>query len=117
MSNISNNGIINLHRGDSFYAPIFINLGDALDPIRYYLIEGDKLCVGIAEPNQKFDDSIIRKVCTYKDTLVTGDVMFTLAPEDTEELKPGNYYIEAKLLMNNGRVATIIPRRKFIVYE
>ena len=45
--------IFELHRGDSFELPIYINLGeDRFHLDRYTLGKGDKLYVSIAEPNQ-----------------------------------------------------------------
>ena len=111
MQIISCEGIVTLSRGDTFQAPIFINAGNDLSPLRYVLDEGDKLYVGIMEPNQPFETAIIRKVLTAKDLNEKKDAVLTLTPEDTEKLLPGKYYYSVKLQKANGVVNTVIPER------
>jgi len=110
---IIRNNIIELNRGDYFQIPIYINAGNKFDPKRYILRPDDKLYIGIAEPNQPFEFSLIKKVLTRKDFNNKKDVMLRLEPKDTEYVMPGKYYLEAKLALANGRVYTIIPKRQF----
>lgn len=95
---LGNGNIVTVTRGDSFYAPIFINSGSIMNPIRYHLREGDRLYIGITEPRKYFEHSIIKKVydCRSMKNEV-GDIMFMLDPSDTEFLVPGTYYYQAKL--------------------
>ena len=50
--NISNNGFITINRGDSFSAPLFINCGTQLMPIRYSLKDHPRteVYLGVMEP-------------------------------------------------------------------
>ena len=44
--------------------------------------------------------------------------MIKLEPEDTENVMPGKYFMEIKLLLGKtGRVYTIMPKRQFWVVE
>lgn len=117
MANISVNGMVNIYRGDTFRFPLFINTGSKLDPVKYFLKEGDQLYFVIAEPHQPFEEGVVRKSYTYEDQSEEGDIIIELIPEDTENLTPGTYYIEVKIKLVTGEQATIIPRRKFIIYE
>lgn len=126
MNKITDNGIITLHAGDSFVAPLFLNAGDIIFPMRYSLKEGDKLYVGIMEPGQPFECALIRKVLTKDDLNVYGDPELKLSPEDTEKIMPGLYYYEAKLLMASDdsddsddevTIQTVIPKKKVYILE
>ena len=124
MVDISNEGIITLSRGDTFRFPLFINKGTEIAPIRYELTENDMLYFAIMEPNQRFEDAIIRKVYTTESEFnEDGDVMICIDPTDTEYLLGGKYYYEVKLRTlvdtehpeedNSYTVQTIIPKRGF----
>lgn len=121
MNKITDNGIITLHAGDSFVAPLFLNAGNIVFPMRYSLKEGDKVYVGIMEPGQPFEHALIRKVLTIDDLNVYGDPELKLSPEDTERVMPGLYYYEAKLVMTdehgNEIIQTVIPKKKVYVLE
>lgn len=95
----SNADIINLNRGDTLNAPLFINIGTFTNPIRYRLLPTDKLYFGIMEPNQCWENSIVRQVYTSESGKTKdGDIIIQLTPEDTEFLLPGTYYYMIKLL-------------------
>ena len=111
------NNIIELNRGDSFEIPIFINVGERFEPVRYILRPEDKVYVGIMEPNHPFECSLIKKVLTRSDFNKKRDVVFKLDPIDTEYVMPGKYYLEAKIVLGNGKVYTILPKRQFWVVE
>lgn len=111
------NNISEMHRGDYFRVPIFINLGDKFHIKQYVLRPGDKLYVSIAEPNQPWEHSLIKKVLTRKDFDGRKNVMFKLLPEETEYVMPGKYYIEVKLVLSTGRVYTVFPKRQFWIVE
>ena len=115
---ISNNQIMSIYRGDTFRAPIFINVGSRKKPIRYILRDGDELYVGISEPNKPFEESIVRQVYTSKDLNANRDVEIRLRPIDTEFLMPGRYYLSVKLKAGCcNKIATIIPKKQFFILE
>lgn len=98
MGTISNNGIINLMRGDSFTTPITVNVGTKLNPIMYNLLPNDKLYFGLMEPNQAFEDAVLKKVYDFTSPRDDdGNVLLTLTPSDTEKLSVGQYYYMIKL--------------------
>lgn len=100
-------------RGDSYILPITINKGTQLDFERHTLREDERLYVGIMEPNQPFEDAIIRKVLTINTAMnEDGDVLLQLEPKDTEHLMTGKYYIMIKLKRDTD-VITILPMKEF----
>lgn len=125
---ISNNQIISIYRGDSFSTPIFINIGSKFSPVRYILGDDDELYVGITEPNKSFEESIVKKVYTYKDLNENLDPEFILRPIDTEYLMPGRYYLTVKLKKtddynynldcpNSYKVVTVVNKKQFFILE
>ena len=81
MGTIAKNGIINLMRGDSFTTPIKINLGSKLRPIHYRLGPSDKLYFGLMEPNQAFENAILKKVFDHTSPQDgEGNTLLTLKP-------------------------------------
>lgn len=121
LANISENQIVTINRGDTFQAPLFINIGTRLEPSRYPLAKDDVVYVGIMEANQPFEDALVRKSYTLADANANGDIVVTLEPSDTECLLPGTYYYQAKLEHPTGDgksvVNTIVPRRKLFLVE
>ena len=117
---ISNDGTIRISRGDSFNAVLFINRGSEIKPIRYEVSENDSVYFGVMEPNQSFEDAIIRKKYGATDTFnENGDLVISFFPKDTENLLPGRYYYSVKLshIDDNGNelVDTLIPERQFYI--
>ena len=93
--NISNNSFITINRGDSFSAPLFINCGTQLMPIRYSLKDHPRteVYLGVMEPNQTFENAIIRKKYDINSKINQyGDLIIDLSSSDTEYLLPGKYY-------------------------
>ena len=117
MISISNNDIITINKGDSFKYPLFINAGDRLNPVRLRIGEGDTVYLAVCEPHQPFECGVIRKRYTINDTNTKGDVVVRLEESDTEDVLPGVYYFEGKIKLHNNKTYTIIPKRKFIIYE
>lgn len=121
MFHIDNSGIISLNRGDHFQAPLFINMGTDDDPVRVDLIKFPYLEVymGIMLPHQTFETAIIKKKFTVKDVNDKGDVVVTIQPEDTINLKPGKYFYEIKARIDDSidgeYVRTIINKTQFLV--
>ena len=98
MGTIASNGIINLMRGDSFTTPIFINIGSKLSPRYYKLSVTDKLYFALMEPNQAFEDAVLKKVFDFTSPQDSeGNTLLTLKPTDTEKLLVGKYYYMIKL--------------------
>ena len=92
------NGIITLMRGDSLTTPIYINEGTKLQPQYRRLNTNEKLYFGLMEPNQAFEDAVLKKVYdSSSDTDEVGNVLLTLIPQDTERLSVGKYYYMIKL--------------------
>lgn len=126
MFDISNEGIISISRGDSFETPLFINQGTEIEPIRYELTEDDTLYFAVMEPNQKFEDAILKKVYDMNsEKNEEGDTLIQFDPTDTEYLLPGKYYYTIKLRTHIGegeaendyKVQTIIPQKGFYVVK
>lgn len=118
MLGISNKGIIHLTRGDSMRAPLFINNGTDTAPIRYNLTPDDIIYFAIMEPNQSFENAIVKKVFTIADEMTEhGDLWIKLNPADTEYLLPGKYFYTIKLKTNCAdgtySVRTIITEKEF----
>lgn len=109
--------IMGVNRGDSFKMPLFINIGGKMKKRRYILSYDDTVFLSICEPDQQFEDGVIRKTFNRKNLNKQGDVEIVLKPSDTEMLVPGCYYLELKIKLTNGKIATILPRRKFYIDE
>lgn len=117
---ISNNGFIKLSRGDSFEVPLFINNGTKILPIRYCIASHPNATVylGVMEPNQPFEEAIIRKTYNYKSKINSnGDLMISFTPEDTEYLYPGKYYYSIKIEHDGNNVDTIVPKTEFFIMD
>lgn len=123
MFDITRNGIITMNRGDTWKTKIYVNVGTELDPQPCTLGSNDFIYFGVMEPNQPFDFALVRK--KYDESSAAEDegwynIGFDV--EDTENLLPGTYYYEVKLLRardgsDKVDVDTIIPRTKFVIYE
>lgn len=117
MTNISNNGLITMNRGDTFSYPIYINLSNKAHTEWYLLDKDDTIYISVCEPNAIFEHGIIRKVLTKDDFDIEKRAWFKLSSAETENLLPGTYYYEIKIKLFNGSVSTIVPRKKFIILE
>lgn len=98
MVNISNNGFIYMHRGDSFKIPLVINQGTKEDVIKFYISQhpSAEVYFGLMEPNQRFEEALIKKHLKKEDLNSQGDLMLKFNPEDTENLIPSKYYYALK---------------------
>lgn len=97
------NGFISINRGDTFEVPLFINNGTCFDPVRFYLNQHPNALVymGVMEPNQRFEEAIIKKKYDYEDEInKCGDLIVKFKSTDTEYLLPGKYYYEVKVLLS-----------------
>lgn len=125
MLEISSNGIITFNRGDTWELPLFINLSDRMDSLRYELTDNDTIYLGVMEFNQPWELAIIRKKYTKADLNSNGDIIISFASTDSEYLHPGVYYYEVKLntitrdsitgaeLTNETK--TLISKKKLII--
>ena len=110
---------LKMNRGDSYSIPLTINEGTKLDFQQYQLRQFDKIYIGIMEPNQSFENAIIRKVITIlSPTDEYGRPLFQLEQIDTEYLLTGKYFIEIKIVQkqnNKDIVTTLLPLREFFI--
>ena len=98
MYNITMYGQIEMNRGDSFKAPLFINCGDKANPIQYELTESDVIYFAVMEANQRFEDAIIKKIYNiHSDKDDNNNIIIGLSPEDTYNLYTGKYYYTVKI--------------------
>ena len=108
-----------MNRGDTFILPLVINEGTKLNFKQYQLRQFDRIYIGIMEPNQSFENAIIRKLLTITSPMnEKGFPLFYLKPEDTENLLVGKYFIEIKIVQkidNQDVVTTILPLKEFFI--
>ena len=120
MFKISNNGIITLTHGDTASAPLFLNAGTELNPIRYILKDSDELYFGLIEAGSTFENAILRKVYTKDNLNEYGDVIIEFKSKDTECLVANTYYYEIKLLTKGETttsVTTVVSPTQFILID
>lgn len=119
MLTLGTSGQIYLTRGDSCIIPFEINQGTTLIPLTYELEGSDALYFGIMEPNQPFEQALVRKKFTAAD-MANGVVNIKLSPTDTLCLLPGKYYYQIKLAINDHGsqiVNTLIPKTEFWIED
>lgn len=100
---IDYSGIIRIMRGDSFRMPLPINMGTTMDPIYKQLGQNEFLYFGVMEPNQAFEDAVLKKKYdkdSEKDE--DGNTLLILNPEDTLDLLVGTYYYSLKLVRKDS---------------
>lgn len=123
MFNIAFNGVITVNRGDSFSFPLAVNLGTTLNPLEYFLNDKDFIYFAVMEPNQPFEDALIKKKYTVHDTDQYGNVLIKFRPQDTQCVLPGKYYYQVKLQRFNSddpedyEVDTVIDKTLFYITE
>lgn len=108
--------IINMFRGDSLDIPLDIRNGSAMHYEQYNLTDSDTIYFGLMEPNQKFEDAILKKVLTISDIDNDGNLIVKLEPIDTVDLLPGKYYYSIKLKQNSDNsynVYTLLKETEF----
>lgn len=117
--------ILSMNRGDSFELRIKINF-EPHSHLPYQLKEGDALYFGLMDPNQSFENALIKKKIIPDEEIVYkhGTAIIRLDPEDTIDLIPGKYYYQIKLKRvrydEDGEehtfVDTVIDKTKFVIY-
>ena len=123
MFNVSYNGIITVNRGDSFTAVMALNAGNELNPIEYEMTPDSFVYFAVMEPNQPFEDAILKKKLDIDDMNDNGDIVINFKPQDTQCLLPGRYYYQVKLQVcdpddySKYEVHTIIDKTQFFILE
>lgn len=120
MECIDSNNIIALNRGDTFTSLLSLNAGTDLNPIPYVLKDEDEVYMGVMEPDQPFENAILKKKFT-KDNLKGNDIYIRLEHTDTTCLLPGKYFYQIKLKIKNEDntydINTVVPKTEFIILE
>ena len=114
---------ITINRGDTVQFPFYVNeIGNMWAPVKSELEDADTVYFGIMEPNQNFENAIVKKVFNkYSQRDEEGDLLITLDPIDTLYLRPGKYYYSIKRKRVNietfhvERVDTIVPNTLFYI--
>lgn len=121
MIDIDSNNRIAVTRGDSFSAPLFLNKGTDLKPLRHILGEAEEIYLAIMEPNQSFENAIVKKVYNKDNLNKYGDVLVEIEHDDTRCLIPGKYFYQIKALFidENGKqkVNTVVQKTEFWIEE
>ena len=99
------------YRGDTFNHPFILYSGEGLDFNEYQLQEGDKLYLAIMEPNQPWEQAIIKKAIS------NDNLCIKLEPKDTMCLIPGLYYCQIKCKLASEEVYTVLPKTAFYILE
>lgn len=77
--------------------------------VKLDLVKGDVIYFTVKE-NYYSEDRKIQKVISEFEN---GEALITIHPEDTRQLKPGNYVYDIQLNRSNGQVKTIVPKSNF----
>ena len=123
MFNIGSNGIITINRGDSCWFPLQLNIGTNLEPLAYQLSDSTIVYFGVMEPNQPFENALIRKKFTISDCDGDGNIIIKFSPRDTQCVLPGKYYYQVKVQRFNSddqsdyEVDTVIDKTLFWIME
>lgn len=123
--------ILQMNRGDTFQFDF--NINNELSENGYYVLQGnDALYFGVMDPNQMFEDALVKKKYTASNIHAgdaTGTITIRLETEDTIDLLPGRYYYMIKLKMDHyvasdegdaihvESVTTIINKTKFFIFD
>lgn len=121
---IKKNNVFTMNRGDTATMNFNVNVELPENVIV------DKLYLGITEPNQYFEDALIKKTFEInKDITITTEnniwsFSIQINPEDTVDIIPGTYYYEVKAsgVIDQGEersdfATTIVQKTKFIIVE
>ena len=121
MFNMGANNSISVNRGDTFSIPLFINVGSEHDPEQYDFPGDGEIYLGLMEPNQLFEDAILKKKYDSSNINEEGNIVIEFNSDDTVKLLPGLYYyqIKAKLPLqdNTFAVNTVVPKTPFYILE
>ena len=102
---------MSMHRGDTKIIKPIIYCGDKLSGKLYKLNDGDELYFALLEPNQCWENAILKK------KYMNPDFEIKLNPRDTMCLIPGLYYYQIKLRNKDNEVYTLCNRSKLYILE
>lgn len=115
------NGIITINKADTFIFETFLNIGTPWNKNNYILKNDDNAYLGVMEPNQEFNNSLIRKKLDKTNMTEDGKLAVEFNALDTANLLPGIYYYELKVKYTNEQntecICTIIPKTIFNIRE
>lgn len=114
---ITQNGTITLTRGDSAEFIVELNVGTTLNQKSIILEPTDKVYFGVTEPNQPFENAIIRKTFKGEDHLDETNLVIYLEPKDTCCLIPGTYYYSVKVVSENNFVKSVVDKKIFNIID
>lgn len=127
MLDISNKNIITMTRGDNETIPLKLFTDNYKKKYIFFPNQNDKIFFALMEPNQTFENAIVKKVFGYKDVdKENGVINIKLDSIDTEFLASGDYYYTIKILRKDswkeedddqGTVETLVDRTKFIIVD
>ena len=121
MFSIAKNGIITMNQGECCKFELSTNIGTEVFPEYPTISNGDQFYFSIMEPNQPFEEGLIRQVLpfnAYNDTRKSVEIKLTT--RDTENLLPGTYYYGLKLRKNvnsaeEPEINTLISNTKLYI--
>jgi len=110
-----------MNRGDDIDFIFRIESGTPLKPVKCLLEEGEALYFGVMQPNQQWENAILRKKLTNEDMDEDGNIKLHLFSKDTENIIPGTYYYMVKIyiyddILQDYVVNTIVDKTKFIIW-
>ena len=100
---MTRNNIILVNRGDTYEFDLTIE-DETSEGGRYQLQGDDAVYFGIMDPQQPFEDALVKKYFTVEDMDAQGNLTIVLEPEDTIDLLPGTYYYAVKLHMQHDDI-------------
>ena len=121
MFDISNEGNIQLIRGDSLSLALFINKGNELYPVRYDLTDDDTVYFALMEDGQLFENAILKKMYTSKNAQTKErDLIISPSTEDPQHLREGLHTYTIKPRTKNEdtveyQVDTVVTEHSFYV--
>ena len=117
MYHIYKNNVISINRGDYLETNVELSQGRFPFKEKIEIKEGDTIYFGLMHDHEPFERSILKIEYTMEDLNSEGDLVLVVEPEDTIGLFPGVYYYEIKLLTEDSKIITIVPRSKFIIED
>ena len=117
MYHVYKNNVVSMNRGD--YLEFVVELSQGRFPFqrKIEVNEEDTIYFGLMHAHEPFERSILKIEYTKKDLDSEGNLPIQIEPEDTIHLFPGVYYYEVKLLTEDSKITTIVPKSKFIIID
>ena len=94
---LKNNNKIIINRGDSGKFTLSPFIRNGLTNYNYVFNPEDEVYLGVMEPNQIWEEALIKKKYDYKDVKEDGTIDILFDSKDTQCLIPGLYYYQIKL--------------------